>query len=54
MHGMLVTEMRKKWSVLVFRCKFLLDEQGMQAQKTTVMFNIFKHLVQVLSENIIW
>ncbi|CAJ0996852.1 YciN family protein [Sodalis praecaptivus] len=50
MHGMLATEVEQKGPVLVFRGDFFLDEQGIPTQKTTAVFNMFKHLAHVLSE----
>ncbi|OIV46306.1 hypothetical protein BK025_12570 [Sodalis sp. TME1] len=50
MHGMLATEVEQKGPVLVFRGEFFLDEQGIPTQKTTAVFNMFKHLAHVLSE----
>lgn len=49
-HEMLATEVEQKRPVLVFRGEFFLDEQGIPTQKTTAVFNMFKHLAHVLSE----
>lgn len=50
MQGMEATEVEQKGDVLVFRGEFFLDEDGIPTRKTTAVFNMFKHLAQVLSE----
>lgn len=48
--GVEVTEVELKEGILVFHGKFFLDSQGLPTAKTTIVFNIFKYLVQTLSQ----
>ncbi|PWC12667.1 hypothetical protein B4923_09000 [Brenneria roseae subsp. americana] len=50
LHGMLAESVEQKNDVLVFRGEFFLDDNGLPTLKTTAVFNMFKHLAQVLSE----
>ncbi|MBW7983191.1 YciN family protein [Enterobacillus tribolii] len=49
-HGMEATDVEQKGDVLVFRGEYFLDEDGIPTPKTTAVFNMFKHLAEVLSE----
>ena len=48
--GMEATEVIQQGEVLVFRGPWFLDDEGLPTAKTTAVFNVFKHLAVVLSE----
>ncbi|ACT07006.1 conserved hypothetical protein [Dickeya chrysanthemi Ech1591] len=50
LHGMVADAVEQKNGVLVFRGEYFLDNEGLPTQKTTAVFNMFKHLALVLSE----
>ncbi|MFC3395624.1 YciN family protein [Brenneria rubrifaciens] len=50
LHGMVAESVESKNNVLIFRGEFFLDANGLPTLKTTAVFNMFKHLTQVLSE----
>lgn len=52
--GIEATGVTQRNGVLVFTGDYFLDEQGLPTAKSTAVFNMFKHLAHVLSENITW
>jgi Protein of unknown function (DUF2498). len=48
--GMEATDVSEKSGVLVFKGEYFLDEQGLPTPKTTAVFNVFKGLAHVLSQ----
>lgn len=50
LHGMIANAVEQKNGVLVFRGEYFLDNDGLPTNKTTTVFNMFKHLAHVLSE----
>ncbi|WP_127958353.1 YciN family protein [Serratia microhaemolytica] len=48
--GMQANDVEQKGAVLVFRGELFLDANGLPTQKTTAVFNMFKHLAHQLSE----
>lgn len=50
LHGMIADAVEQKNGVLVFRGEYFLDNDGLPTNKTTAVFNMFKHLAHVLSE----
>ena len=49
--GIEATGVTQRNGVLVFTGDYFLDEQGLPTAKSTAVFNMFKHLAHVLSEN---
>ncbi|MDC9590090.1 DUF2498 family protein [Xenorhabdus sp. XENO-10] len=48
--GMCAESMEQKGRILVFRSEYFLDENGLPAEKSTAVFNMFKHLAHILSK----
>lgn len=43
-------DVEQKSGVLVFKGEYFLDDQGLPTLKSAAVFNMFKHLAHVLSE----
>ncbi|PHM45442.1 hypothetical protein Xmau_01092 [Xenorhabdus mauleonii] len=48
--GMYAESVEQKGGVLVFRGEYFLDEHGLPTTKSTAVFNMFKHLAHILSD----
>ena len=48
--GMRATSVEEKEEVLVFKGEYFLSDQGLPTEKTTAVFNMFKHLAHQLSK----
>ncbi|MDX7998360.1 DUF2498 family protein [Xenorhabdus sp. Reich] len=48
--GIYAESVEQKGGVLVFCGEYFLDECGLPTAKSTVVFNMFKHLAHMLSE----
>ena len=47
--GMEATAVSQQGDVLVFKGPYFLDTEGLPTEKTTAVFNLFKHLAVLLS-----
>ncbi|MCL4136058.1 UNVERIFIED_CONTAM: hypothetical protein GTU68_009439 [Idotea baltica] len=47
---MRTTSVEEKDEVLVFKGEYFLSEEGLPTEKTTAVFNMFKHLAHQLSK----
>ena len=50
LEGMQADDVEQKSGVLVFKGEYFLDDQGLPTLKRATVFNMFKHLAHVLSE----
>lgn len=50
LEGMRATSVEEKEEVLVFKGEYFLSDQGLPTEKTTAVFNMFKHLAHQLSK----